>query len=81
MPETWSFTDEFGQRIEFIVQARFYVCGQEYVAMRRLDRINEEPVFFRVEVGSEGQERLMPPLFSEREEVEKTYLGMDTLVH
>lgn len=81
MPETRLLFDEFGQPAAFVVDMRFEVSGQEYMAVLKADDIARDPLFLRVEVDNEGREMLTLPLFGEREEILKTYQSLARTYH
>ncbi|MCI5675299.1 MAG: hypothetical protein SOZ40_00015 [Ezakiella sp.] len=73
MPETLALFDELGSPRDFLVQERFYVEGQEYIAISKRDELAVDPIFLRVEIDNSGNEIYLQPLNEEIKTVLSVY--------
>lgn len=81
MPETLAVFNEFGEPSNYMVDARFDVEGQEYIAIMPAHNIIDELVFLRVEIDGYGNTVYVKPLPYEEMEVLKKYRNLKKLMN
>ncbi len=73
MTERHLFYDELGNKIEFIVKAKFSLDDSDYVALLPADDIESFTYILRVEVDENGDELLVGIDDDELSEAQNTY--------
>lgn len=81
MPETLAVFNEHGEPDNYIVQARFDLKGQEYIAIMSAKEIMDEIVFLRVEIDADGNTVYIRPLPCEELELVKKYESLENLMN
>lgn len=81
MPETLAVFNEHGEADSYLVQARFDLKGQEYIAIMSAHAIMDELKFLRVEIDGNGNTIYINPLPCEKVELMKKYKSLKNLMN
>lgn len=81
MPETLAVFNEHGEADNYLVQARFDLKGQEYIAIMSAREIMDELTFLRVEIDGNGNTMYIKPLPCEELELIKKYESLENLMN
>lgn len=81
MPETLAVFNEHGEADNYLVQARFDLKGQEYIAIMSAQAIMAELMFLRVEIDGYGNTVYTVPLPCEKLELKKKYYSLENLMN
>lgn len=81
MPESLAVFNESGETTNYLVQARFDLNGQEYIAISSAEDMSDELLFLRVEIDGSGNTIYTKPFPMETRKLEEKYKSIKKLLN